>query len=82
MSVASFLLHHRHEPRECGVAYASFKGHPSPLRRSDAVSSCPAGGHELWWIVDADSSEAALGLLPHFVATRATATPVRKVPIP
>ena len=40
MSVATFLLHHRHQPRECGVAYASFKGHPSPLRRSDAVSSC------------------------------------------
>ena len=22
-----FLLHHRHEPHECGVAFASFRGH-------------------------------------------------------
>ena len=82
MNVASFLLHHRHEPRQCGVAYASFKGHSSPLRRSDAMSSCLTGGHEMWWTVEADSSEAALALLPHFVASRATATPVRKVVIP
>ena len=31
-----YLLHHRHEPHECGVVFASFKGHQSPLRhRSD-----------------------------------------------
>ena len=82
MSVATFLLHHRHQPRECGVAYASFKGHPSPLRRSDAVSSCLSGGHELWWVVAAASSEAALALLPDFVASRTTVTSVRKVVIP
>ena len=82
MNVPLFLLHHRHEPRECGVAYASFKGHASPLRRSDAVSSCLTGGHELWWIVEADSTEAALALLPHFVASRTTVTPVRNTLIP
>jgi hypothetical protein len=82
MSVAQFLLHHRHDARECGVAYASFKGHRSPLRRSDAVSSCLTGGHELWWVVEAVSSEAALAFLPHFVASRATVTPIRKVLIP
>jgi hypothetical protein len=27
-----FLLHHRHEPHECGVAFAAFRGHASPLR--------------------------------------------------
>ncbi len=26
-----YLLHHRHEPHECGLVFASFKGHRSPL---------------------------------------------------
>jgi uncharacterized membrane protein YraQ (UPF0718 family) len=30
------LLHHRHEPDECGVVFASFKGHHSPLVRRGA----------------------------------------------
>jgi hypothetical protein len=25
--VARYILQHRHEPRECGVVFASFKGH-------------------------------------------------------
>ena len=25
--MARYLLHHRHEPDECGVAFASFQGH-------------------------------------------------------
>jgi hypothetical protein len=27
--MARYLLHHRHEPEECGVVFASFKGHHS-----------------------------------------------------
>jgi hypothetical protein len=80
--VASFLLHHQHEPEKCGVAFAAFKGHQSPLRRAETFASCAAGGHEIWWVVDADSPEAALELLPHYVAQRATAVPIRKVQIP
>ncbi len=80
--MASFLLEHRHEPGKCGVAFASFKGHVSPLRRADAIASCAAGGHAVWWVVEADSAEAALDLLPHYVAQRSTAVPIRKVLIP
>ena len=77
-----YLLHHRHEPGECGVAFAAFKGHASPLRHAATVASCLSGGHEIWWLVDAHSGEDALGLLPHFVAARATAVEVRTTTIP
>ena len=78
----SFLLQHRHEPAKCGVAFAAFKGHHSPLRHDATIASCAAGTHEIWWVVEADSACAALGLLPHYVAQRTTATPVREVKIP
>ena len=77
-----FLLHNRHDPDECGVTFAAFKGHPSPLRRRETASSCLTGGHEIWWLVDADSADAALALLPRYVAERSTAIPIREVLIP
>jgi hypothetical protein len=80
--MARFLLHHRHEPQECGVAYASFKGEASPLRRTATVASCLAGGHEIWWLVEAASPKEALGQLPHYVAVRSTASPITEVQIP
>ena len=80
--MARYLLHHRHEPDECGVVFASFKGHDSPLRHQPALASCRTGGHEIWWAVDADSEEDALRLLPFYVATRTTVTRVSEVQIP
>ena len=77
-----FLLHHRHDPHECGVAFASFRGHASPLRHQAALASCLSGGHAIWWTVEAADPEEALGLLPFFLAERATATRVDEVDIP
>jgi hypothetical protein len=77
-----YLVHHKHEPAECSVAFASFKGHPSPLRHGTAVASCFFGGHATWWLVDAPSPERALELLPFYVAQRSTAVEVREVQIP
>jgi hypothetical protein len=77
-----FLLHHRHGPRECGVVFASFKGHRSPLRHRVTLASCASGGHAIWWAVEAADDVQALGLLPPYVAERTTATPVREVEIP
>jgi hypothetical protein len=77
-----FLIHHRHEPRECGAVYASFRGFDSPLRHRPALASCPCGEHAIWWSVDAPSGSEALTLVPAFVAARATATQVREVHIP
>jgi hypothetical protein len=74
VTVPAFLLYHRHAPAKCGVAYAAFKGHPSPLRHAETFASCATGGHEIWWIVESDSARQALALLPHYVAARATAT--------
>jgi hypothetical protein len=80
--MARFLLHHRHEPRECGAAFTAWKGYDSPLRRRDTIGTCRAGGHEIWWLVEADSAEAALGQLPYFLAQRTTAAEITTVAIP
>jgi hypothetical protein len=77
-----YLLHHRHEPQECGVVFTAFKGHQSPLRHQTTLASCRSGGHEIWWTVEANGEEDALALLPPYVAARTTATPVSEVPIP
>jgi hypothetical protein len=80
--VSPYLLQHRHEPKECGVAFAAFKGFESPLRHEVTIGSCRSGGHELWWTVEAASEADALAQLPLFVAERTTATHVSKVAIP
>ena len=80
--MATFLLHHRHKADECAASFAAWKGFRSPLRRSPAHSTCLAGGHALWWIVEAADGDAALALLPAFVARRSAATEVRRVQIP
>lgn len=77
-----FLIEHHHEPRECGVVFAAFSGHRSPLRHRLAIASCMFGRHAIWWSVVADDEAAALALLPTYVAERATATRVDEVQIP
>jgi hypothetical protein len=77
-----FLLHHRHEPRECGVVFASWRGHGSPLRHRATLASCAFGVHAIWWTVEASSQDEALGLLPFYVAERTTAVPVSEIRIP
>jgi hypothetical protein len=80
--MSTYLLHHHHEPPECGVVYASFRGHESPLRHRQTLASCRSGGHAIWWTVDAPSPGDALALLPFYVAERTTAIPVSEVQIP
>ena len=80
--MSRYLLHHRHDPHECGVVFAAFKGHESPLRRQATLASCRSGGHAIWWTVDASSERDALGLLPFYVALRTTVAEVNEVEIP
>lgn len=80
--MSRYLLHHHHEPHECGVVFAAFKGHESPLRRQATLGSCASGGHAIWWTVDAATAADALRLLPFYVAERTTATGVTEVEIP
>jgi hypothetical protein len=77
-----FVLHHRHEAQECGVVFASFKGHTSPLRRHPTLASCRSGGHAIWWTVEAPSEAEAVALLPPYVAERTSAARVSTVEIP
>ena len=80
--MARYLLHHHHEPHECGVVFASFKGHESPLRHRPTLASCRSGGHAIWWTVETATEDDALGLLPRYVAERTTAATVTEVDIP
>jgi hypothetical protein len=80
--MARYLLCHRHQPHECGIVFASFKGNQSPLRHHAALASCPSGGHEIWWTVQAGSQADAARLLPFYVAQRTTVTRVSEVQIP
>jgi len=80
--MARFLLQHHHQAFECGVVFTAFKGHDSPLRHRATIASCLSGGHAIWWTVEAASEQAALGLLPDYVAERTTATGINEVSIP
>jgi hypothetical protein len=77
-----FLIHHRHEPHLCGVAFTAFKGHQTPLRHRPALASCLDGDHAIWWTVEADSEQDAVRQLPFFIAQRATVARVTEVVIP
>jgi len=80
--MSRYLLQHQHQPRECGVVFASFKGHPSPLRHRATLASCRSGGHAIWSEVEAESEKDALALLPTYVAERTAVAPVNEVEIP
>jgi hypothetical protein len=77
-----FVLTHRHEPEQCAIAAAAWKGFASPLRHGRPLGSCAHGGHRLWWTVEAADEETALSLLPPYVSQRTVAEEVREVPIP
>jgi hypothetical protein len=77
-----YLLQHRHDADECGVVFAAFKGHESPLRHQATLASCRSGSHAIWWTVDAASEEEALRLLPPYIAERTTVARVSEVEIP
>jgi hypothetical protein len=80
--MSRYLLQHHHQPHECGVVFASFKGHHSPLRHQATLASCRSGGHAIWWEVEADTERDALALLPTYVADRTTVARVNEVEIP
>jgi len=77
-----YLIHHRHEARECAAAFAAWKGFASPLRHETTIGSCLAGGHEIWWEVSAPGEAAALAQLPQYVARRSKAIPISDVRVP
>jgi hypothetical protein len=80
--VPLYRLCHQHAARECPAAFAAWRGFKSPLRHHPTTGSCLFGGHQLWWDVEADSAEAALALLPPYVAERTVVNTVGEVSIP
>jgi hypothetical protein len=80
--MARFVLWHRHEPAECRVAFAAWKGFPSPLRGQPVLASCAVGHHTLFWTVEAPDVAAALALLPPYLAHRTDALEVTETTVP
>lgn len=80
--MSDFLLQHRHDASECESAFAAWRSFDSPLRGTSAPSTCLAGGHRIWWLVEAADAGAALAFLPDFVASRTEVTAVRYVEVP
>jgi di/tricarboxylate transporter len=80
--MSDFFLQHKHEPSECDSAFAAWRSFDSPLRGTSAPSTCLAGGHRIWWLVEATNPAGALALLPGFVASRTEVTAVRYVEVP
>jgi hypothetical protein len=78
----TFLLQHRHDAADCAASFAAWLGFASSLRHRPAASTCLAGGHAVWWRVQAEDGVAALALLPTFVARRTIPIEVRDVEIP
>lgn len=78
----TFRIHHRHQPSECGAAFAAWSGFASPLRGEPALCSCFYGSHELWWDVDSADEREALGHLPPFLAERSTVSRISEHAIP
>ncbi len=78
----TYQLAHQHHADECRFAYAAWNGFASPLRHHTTLSSCAKGDHRIWWTVEADSPEAALSLLPSYLATRCEVDLVSEVLIP
>jgi hypothetical protein len=62
--------------------FAAWRGFISPLRHREALSSCPHGGHRLWWLVEAPDEAGALAQLPECVSQQTEVTSVRRFPIP
>jgi hypothetical protein len=77
-----YLVHHRHAPHQCGIAFTAFKGHQSTLRHRAALASCASGGHAIWWEIEAADEDDTRRQLPFFVAQRSTVTRVIEVVIP
>ena len=77
-----FILHHRHDPVECGIAFAAWRGFDSPLRHRHTHGTCFLGGHELWWLVDASTPGGALAQLPPWLAQRTRIVRIGDVDIP
>lgn len=74
-----YLLRHSHDAADCEVAFAAWKGFASPLSGTTLLSSCPGGEHDVYAVVTALGPDEALGQLPPWVRSRATATLVRDV---
>ena len=81
-AVSQYVLIHSHDPAECATAFAAWGGVASPLRGGIALAGCAHGDHRVFWTVSAGDPEAALAMLPDYVAERTVVARVRDVVIP
>jgi hypothetical protein len=67
MAMPQFLIHNRHEPEECQALYEEYEamgGLPAAFKGHEYFCTCPTGDHGAYVIVDGDSADAVLAMLP------------------
>lgn len=81
-----YLLVHTHQPDECAIAFAAWRGFESPLRHELATASCSANdgssAHRIWWELEADTPDRALEAVPPWIAERTEVSEIDEVAIP
>ena len=80
--MALYLLEHRHQPDECAVAFAAWKGFDSPRRQRAVLCSCRSGGHRLWFVVPAATADGAPAPVAALRRARTAAITIGEVTIP
>jgi hypothetical protein len=67
VTMATFLIHNRHQAAECPVLdeeYQAMGGVPAALRGHEYFCTCPTGDHGAYVVVDGDSADQVLAMLP------------------
>ncbi len=65
--MASFLIQNRHAAEECQALsdeYEAMGGLPTAFRGHEYFCTCPTGDHGAYVIVDGDSADTVLAMLP------------------
>ncbi|MFN2491061.1 MAG: hypothetical protein ABR529_15285 [Actinomycetota bacterium] len=62
--MAQYIVINEHAPNECGAMEAAIPKLPPKLKGTDFYCTCPGGVHGYFMILEGDSAQEVLALLP------------------
>jgi hypothetical protein len=62
--MAQYMVTNEHAPDECEAMEAAIPKLPAALKGTDFYCTCPGGVHGYFMILDGDSAQEVLALLP------------------